>query len=73
MAFDSKYLLFGKITYTSCSVSVWSDAFHARNLPNVPQTVRRAYWQYQHIVVETETGWAYIYEDFTNYSKSYRP
>lgn len=71
MGFEREYIDFGRVTFTSCSVSVWSNQHHAKGLPNVPQRVINAYWQGNHIVVETDSGWVYIYEGFQNYSSSW--
>ena len=72
MAFEDKYIRFGKVTFTSCSVSVWSDQFHNRNLPNIPQRVVNAYWQSYQIFVETDLGWVYVYDGFSNYAHQWK-
>lgn len=71
MQFERKYIDFGKITFTNCSVSVFCDLFHCRNLSNLPCSgVANAYWQGNHINVETPDGYVFVYEGFEN--SSYR-
>ena len=70
--FEKKYIDFGKVTFTSCSVSVWSGWYDCRYLPNVPNGIVCAYWQGNHVVVETNSGWVYIYQGIENYSYSWR-
>lgn len=72
MAFEDKYISFGKISFTTCSVSVWSDLFHNRNIQNIPQRVVNAYWQGNHIIVETDEGWSYVYHNFCDYSSRWK-
>ncbi len=66
--FEKEYIDFGRVTFTSCSVTVWSSWYNCRYLPNVPNGVVNAYWQGNHVVVETNSGWSYIYEEIGNYT-----
>ena len=70
--FEKKYIDFGKVTFTSCSVSVWSDMYNCRYLPNIPQRVVNAYWQGNHVVVETDSGWVYNYNGIKNYTSYWK-
>lgn len=53
MAFPQKYIDFGKITFTNCSVTLYASNFDTRSLANVPcGKIINAYWQGNHVVVE---------------------
>lgn len=72
--FPSEYINRGQCTWTSRSVSLYSDAFHAKNLNNVPcGTVVRAYWQGCNVHVEMADGWHFVYDDFNGYSSRWKP
>lgn len=69
MAFPQKYIDFGKITFTNCSVTLYASNFDTRSLANVPcGKIINAYWQGNHVVVEREDGWVFNYDDFGNIS-----
>lgn len=64
MAFPQKFLDFGKITFTNCSVTLYASNCDTRNISNIPcGKVVNAYWQGNHVVVEMESGWVYNYDD----------
>lgn len=71
--FPKEYINRGQCTWTNCSVSIWSDQFHSRNLNNIPcGRVSRAYWQGNCVHVELEDGRHYVYEDFSGYSSYWK-
>lgn len=70
--FPKEYVNFGKITHTNCTVSVYSDNFHSRNLNSVPTNIERAYWQGDTIHLEMKDGWHWIYEDFNGHSHHWK-
>lgn len=41
--FPKEYVNFGKITWTDCEVSLYSDNCHRKSLCNVPYGIERAY------------------------------
>ena len=52
---------------------LYSDAFHAKNLNNVPcGTVVRVYWQGCNVHVEMADGGHFVYEDFGGYSSRWK-
>lgn len=65
--FPKEYVNFGKITWTDCEVSLYSDNCHRKSLCNVPYGIERAYWQGDNVHVELKSGWHYIYQDFNVY------
>lgn len=71
MAFPTAYINYGRLEFTSCYVKVYSDMYNSRYLPNVPNGIKNAYWQGNHVVVETDTS-VYIYDDIANYSSYWR-
>ena len=71
MAFEQKYITYGRLEYTSGSVKVFSDMYTCSYLPNVPNGIIRAYWQGNHVVVETDTT-VYIYDGIANYTDYWR-
>lgn len=66
--FPQEYINFGKVTFTNCEVSLYSDSCHAKSLCNVPPRIKNAYWQGNNIHVELTDGWHYIYEDFNKWN-----
>ena len=71
--FPVEYINEGHVSNTSCSVSVWSNMHHCKDLCNVPcGRIKTAYWQGSTIHVEMEDGWHYIYTDFGCYSNKWR-
>lgn len=72
MAFPQKYIDYGRITFTNCTVSVYCGSCHSYGLINLPGgKIINAYWQGNHVVVEMESGWVYIYDDFGHISGRY--
>ena len=71
MAFPAEYINYGRVEFSSGTVKVYSDMYTSRFLPNVPYGVINAYWQGNHVVVETNTT-VYIYEDIANYTRYWR-
>lgn len=71
--FPIEYINEGHVTYTNCSVSVYSDKWHCKNLNNLPcGRVKTAYWQGNNIHIEMEDGWHFIYQDFSGYSSRWK-
>ena len=65
--FPKEYINRGQCTWTCCSVSLWSDMHHNKNICNLPcGKVARAYWQGNNVHVEMEDGWHYVYDDFNS-------
>lgn len=71
MAFPQKYIDFGKITFTNCSVTLYASNCDTRNLGNIPcGKVVNAYWQGNHVAVEMDTGYVFNYDSFgSSYSR----
>ena len=65
MAFPQEFIKFGKVTFTNCSVTLFSSSHNTRKIVN-------AYWQGTNIVVELSDGWVYVYSDFGSYSSRYK-
>ena len=43
--FPQEYISRGQCTFTNCSVSLWSDTHHCKNLCNLPcGHIVNAYW-----------------------------
>ena len=71
--FPPEYINRGHCTFTNCSVSLWSDTHHSKNLNNLPcGHVVNAYWQGNSVHVIMETGWHYVYNDFNGYSSQWK-
>lgn len=71
--FPPEYIKRAQCTWTSCSVTLWSDLFHCRYISNLPSgVVARAYWIGNNVYIEMRDGWRYVYEDFENYSSRWR-
>ena len=52
--FPQEYINRGQCTFTNCSVSLWSDSHHCKDLCNLPcGHVVNAYWQ----VVQYMSSW----------------
>jgi hypothetical protein len=73
MAFPQEFIKFGKVTFTNCSVTLFSSSHNTRSIANVPAgKIVNAYWQGTNIVVELSDGWVYVYSDFGSYSSRYK-
>lgn len=71
--FPLEYINRGQCTWTCCSVSLWSDMFHCKNLCNLPcGKIVRAWWQGNAVHVEMDTGWHFVYEDFGTYASRWK-
>ena len=71
--FPQEYINRGQCTFTNCSVSLWSDTHHCKNLCNLPcGHVVNAYWQGSSVHVIMETGWHFVYNDFNGYSSQWK-
>lgn len=71
MAFPAEFINYGRLEFSSGTVKVYSSQYNSRYLPNVPNGIINAYWQGNHVVVETNTT-VYIYDDIANYSNYWR-
>ena len=71
--FPQEYINRGQCTFTNCSVSLWSDTHHCKDLCNLPcGHVVNAYWQGSSVHVIMETGWHFVYNDFNGYSSQWK-
>ena len=74
MAWDKKYLDFGRVDFTNNSVSVYCSLWDRVNLPNIPSGIKNAYWQGSNVIVEMQDGWVYVFADgpYKNYTTRYK-
>ena len=74
MAWEKKYLDFGRVEYSNCAVNVYSSNFDRVNLPNIPSGIKNAYWQGSNVIVEMDDGWVYVFADgpYKNYTSRYK-
>lgn len=71
--FPQEYINRGQLTFTPTSVSLYSDMHHCKNLNNVPcGRVVNAYWQGSNVHVVLDSGWHYVYNDFSGYSSRWK-
>lgn len=74
MAWEKKYLDYGRVEYSNCAVNVYSSNFDRVNLPNIPSGIKNAFWQGSNVIVEMQDGWVYVFADgpYKNYTSRYK-
>ena len=74
MAWDTKYVNYGRIEYSDCWVNVYCGQYENVSLPNIPSGISRAYWQGTSVIVDMNDGWVYVFADgpYKNYTSKYK-
>lgn len=74
MAWDTKYVNYGRIEYSDCRVNVYCGQYENVSLPNIPSGITRAYWQDTCVIVDMNVGWVYVFADgpYKDYTSRYK-